>query len=78
MSVRCLIIEYPTHKGFFVLSAQFGSVQNEVVCLHRIIDQHWSQEASGKLHEQPFQMQGENGEFENEETKASKRGFQYC
>ena len=26
MSVRCLIIKYPTHKGLFVLSAQFGAV----------------------------------------------------
>ena len=28
MSVRCLIIKYPTHKGLFVLSAQFGAVQS--------------------------------------------------
>ena len=26
MSVRCLTIKYTTHKGLFVLSAQFGAV----------------------------------------------------
>ena len=28
MSVRCLILKYATHKGLFVLSAQFGAVQD--------------------------------------------------
>ena len=31
MSVRCLIIKYATHKGLFVLSAQFGAVQKRGV-----------------------------------------------
>ena len=41
MSVRCLIIKYPTHKGLFVLSAQFGAVQH---CSRGFFDIHFTTE----------------------------------